>query len=227
MKRGVPEFDEWLSIAKDFQNQKSANIMIFENWRNTRELWNAIEKYWKIMNMIIWWLPNRMQGYTRPDEFYKKYDIALLGEKGFSQLNEEPEQEIEDYLRTKGQKLLDSYEVILYGRSGERTKNIKTAARKKWGKVSDHITWTGDSQSTTGQNLVFGTKPLQILVPYVKILSPRNGIIMEPYGGSGSTIIASEIMKRKCRAIEISPTYGEVIISRFEKFTGKKVEKLD
>lgn len=48
---------------------------------------------------------------------------------------------------------------------------------------------------------------------------------MEPFAGSGSTIIASEIMKRKCRAIEITPLYAEVIIRRFEKFTGKKAWK--
>lgn len=40
---GVPEFDEWLSIANDFQNKGGANIMIFENWKNTVELWQAIE----------------------------------------------------------------------------------------------------------------------------------------------------------------------------------------
>ena len=221
MKRGVPEFDEWLGIAKDFQKEKGSNVMIFENWRNTRELWNAVEKYWKIMNMVIWWLPNRMQGFTRADEFYKKYDIAVLG--GIAKTNDIPEDELEIYLKDRGQKVLDSYEVILYGHSGKKS-NVKDAGRKKWGKVSDHITWSGDTEKSTGQNLIFGTKPIQILVPYIKILSPRNGIIAEPFCGSGSTIIASEIMKRKCYAIELSPLYSEVILRRWEKFTGKKAK---
>ena len=47
------------------------------------------------------------------------------------------------------------------------------------------------------------------------------------FSGSGSTIIASEIMKRKCRAIELEPLYGEVIIRRFEKFSGKIAKKLE
>ncbi len=38
--------------------------------------------------------------------------------------------------------------------------------------------------------------------------------------------IACEIMKRKCRMIEIEPIYGEVIINRWEKFTNKKAIKL-
>jgi len=50
--------------------------------------------------------------------------------------------------------------------------------------------------------------------------------VAEPFAGSGSTILASEIMHRKCRAIEISDIYGEVIINRFERFTSKKAKKL-
>jgi len=74
---GVPEYDEWLSIANDFQNPVGANVMIFENWRNTRELWDAIEKYWKVKNMIIWHLPNRHQGFSRPYFFFNKKVMIL------------------------------------------------------------------------------------------------------------------------------------------------------
>lgn len=92
--------------------------------------------------------------------------------------------------------------------------------------MSDHITFNAVSEAQSGQNVVFGCKPVQILVPYIKTLSQRGGIVMEPFGGSGSTMIASEIMKRRCRTIELSENYAEVIIRRFEKFTGKKAIKL-
>ena len=220
--RGVPEYDEWLSIANEFQNPKGANIMIFENWKNTVNLWQALEKYWKIKNLIIWWLPNRNQGFGAKYKFFNKYDIAPLGGEGV--LNEEYEKEMEEYLLDKGQKLLDTYEVIIYSQKGgsywDRRK--KTA----WTKVTDHITHNAETEKSGGQNIIFGTKPIQILVPYIKILSPRNGIVAEPFCGSGSTIIACEIMKRRCRAIEIEPIYGEVILIRWEKFTGKKAVKI-
>lgn len=222
MKGGVPEYDEWLSIADQFQNPKGANVMIFENWRNVVDLWQAIEKYWKIRNMIIWHLPNRMQGFAMRQQFFNKYDIAPLAGDGI--INKESEEEMEKYLAEKGQKLLDTYEVIFYGKKGDSVCDKKKGTR--YAKISDHITWVASTEKSGGQSVIFGTKPLQILVPYVKILSPRNGIVMEPFGGSGSTIIASEIMKRQCRAIEISPLYAEVIIARFEKFTGKKAIKL-
>ena len=220
---GVPDYDEWLSIAKDFQNPEGANVMIFENWRNTVELWQAIEKYWKIKNMIIWWLPNRHQGFSREYLFFNKYDIAPLAGNGV--LNEEYEEELDKYLKEKGQKLLDTYEVILYGQQGKSYWDRRK--KSPWAKVSDHITWTAESEASSGQNVVFGTKPIQILVPYIKILSPRDGIVAEPFTGSGSTLLACEIMKRRCRAIEIEPIYAEVIIARWEKFTGQKAKRLE
>jgi DNA modification methylase len=222
-KGGVPEYDEWLSIANEFQNPKGANVMVFENWKNTVPLWQAIEKYWKIRNMIIWWLPNRHQGFSREYLFFNKYDIAPLTGEGV--LNEEYEEELDNYLRERGQKLLDTYEIILYGQHGKSYWDRRKGS--KWAKVSDHITWTAETEKSSGQNIIFGTKPIQILVPYIKILSPRNGIVMDCFAGSGSTIIACEIMKRKCRAIEIEPIYGEVILARFERFTGQKAIKIE
>ena len=222
--KGVPEYDEWLSIANEYQNPKGTNIMIFENWRNVVDLWKAIEKYWKIRNIIIWWLPNRHQGFGAKYKFFSKYDIAPLADKGKPVLNQEYEIELEEYLQKKGQRLIDTYEVIIYGNKGDS--NWEKQKGTKWAKIADHISHTAESESSSGQNLVFGTKPIQILVPYIKILSPRDGIVVEPFGGSGSTIIASEIMHRKCRAIEISPLYGEVILNRFERYTGQKPKKI-
>jgi len=222
-QKRIPEYDEWLSIANEFQNLKGANVMVFENWKNIREIWNAIEKYWKIKNMIIWWLPNRSQGWGMPYRFFNKYDIVPLAGEGIQ--NEEYEKELDDYLKEKGQRLLDTYEVIIYGNQNKSYWDRK--AGSKWAKASDHITWTAETGTSSGQSIIFGTKPIQILVPYIKILSPRNGIVVDCFGGSGSTLIACEIMKRRCRMIEIEPLYGEVILARWEKFTGLKSKKIN
>ena len=215
--RGVPEYDEWLSIANDYQNPVGANVMVFEKWKNLPDLWAAIAKYWKIRNVVIWHLPNRHQGFAAKYKFFSRYDIAPLADKGKAVKNDAYEEELDDYLNKHGQKLLDTYEVILYGQRGnsawERVKN------GKWSDVADHITSPATSE-TTNQNVIFGTKPIKVLLPYLKTLSPRGGLVMEPFGGSGSTIIASEILNRRCRAIELVPQYGEVILDRFQKFTG-------
>lgn len=47
--------------------------------------------------------------------------------------------------------------------------------------------------------------------------------IVDPYCGSGSTLIAAEQTERRCYAIEIAPAYCDVIVERWEKFSGRKV----
>jgi DNA modification methylase len=47
-------------------------------------------------------------------------------------------------------------------------------------------------------------------------------IVYEPFSGSGTTIVAAEQLGRRCFAIEISPTYVDVTVSRWEQLTGKK-----
>ena len=51
--------------------------------------------------------------------------------------------------------------------------------------------------------------------------------VLDLFGGSGSTLIACEQLNRKCYMMEISPIYCDVIIDRWEKFTGKKAEKIN
>jgi DNA modification methylase len=77
-----------------------------------------------------------------------------------------------------------------------------------------------------GQVVIFGTKPIEILIPYIKVLTKRDDLILEPFGGSGSTLIASEKMKRRCYVMEKSPVYCEVIKKRWENLTHEKGVKL-
>lgn len=51
--------------------------------------------------------------------------------------------------------------------------------------------------------------------------------IYEPFGGSGSTLIACEKTNRKCFMMELDPHYIDVIVARWEKYTGKKAELLN
>jgi DNA modification methylase len=65
-------------------------------------------------------------------------------------------------------------------------------------------------------------KPLDIIQTELKISSTKNGIVVDLFAGSGSTLIACELEKRKGRMVELDPQYCEVIIQRWEKLTGEK-----
>jgi DNA modification methylase len=65
-------------------------------------------------------------------------------------------------------------------------------------------------------------KPVGLLRRLILNSSKLGEIIYDPFVGSGSTLLACEQTKRKCRAIELDPGYCQVVIDRFEKLTGIK-----
>lgn len=69
-------------------------------------------------------------------------------------------------------------------------------------------------------------KPVTLLVDIIKQWGEGSDIIVDLYGGSGSTLIACEQLNRKCYCMELDPKYCDVIIKRWETFTGKKAIKL-
>lgn len=71
------------------------------------------------------------------------------------------------------------------------------------------------------------TFPVDLPGEYIKAMSNRDDIIIEPFGGSGTTLIACETLNRKCRIMELEPKYCDVIIKRFEDFTGVKAVLLN
>jgi DNA modification methylase len=77
------------------------------------------------------------------------------------------------------------------------------------------------------ENKLSYSKPVAICEKFIYLYSTREGICLDFFGGSGSTLIACEKLNRKCRMMEIDPVYCQVIIDRWEKFTGQKVVKIN
>lgn len=209
-----PDFTEkWMGnihkIAKD-----DFSIIVYENWKNIRTIWNEMEKYWRVKNMIVWHLPNRVQGFSATHKFFNKHDIAMVGTTDDAELNYDDEEELFD----------NEYETALYAIS----KNPHWEEYDKGKKIcpTDFIEFKAADEKSSGQGVIFGTKPIEILIPYIKVLTRRNDLIVEPFGGSGSTLIASIKMNRRCYLMEKSPVYAEVILKRWEKETGKKPIKI-
>jgi DNA modification methylase len=67
-------------------------------------------------------------------------------------------------------------------------------------------------------------KPVDLLVYLIKNSSKEDNLILDLFGGSGSTLIAAEQTKRKCYTMELDPKYCDVIVKRWETLTGEKAE---
>lgn len=72
-------------------------------------------------------------------------------------------------------------------------------------------------------------KPVKLIQQILKKFDKNNEIIniVDLFGGSGSTLIACEQLNRKCYMMELDPKYVDVIIERWEKFTGEKAIKIN
>lgn len=205
----------WMKNAQSGTKEDS-HIIVYENWKNIRTIWGEMEKYWKVKNMIVWHLPNRNQGFAGKYKLFSKHDIAMVGTtQEMPVLNEEEESLL----------LQNEYETALYAIAGKP--HWESYGKGKKYCPTDFIEYNAADEKSSGQGVIFGTKPLEILMPYIKILTKRGDLIIEPFGGSGSTLIASVKMDRKCFLMEKSPIYAEVILSRWKNTTGKKPVKIN
>lgn len=70
-------------------------------------------------------------------------------------------------------------------------------------------------------------KPVGLIGEILKDFSANNDLILDCFGGSGTTLIACEQLNRTCYMMEYEPQYIDVIINRWETLTGQKAEKLN
>jgi len=70
-------------------------------------------------------------------------------------------------------------------------------------------------------------KPVKMMKRIMKSSLPKGGLCIEPFGGSGSTLMGAEKTNRKCYMMELDPKYIDVIIKRWEQYTGQKAQKIN
>jgi DNA modification methylase len=93
------------------------------------------------------------------------------------------------------------------------------------GRHHGHIVMAGDREGADEHPV---TKPLNVWLWLVERMTVNAGdIVYEPFGGSGTTIIACEQLNRQCRAVEISPAYCAVILQRYKDSTNVEPVLID
>nr|WP_225422019.1 DNA methyltransferase [Mycobacteroides chelonae] len=88
--------------------------------------------------------------------------------------------------------------------------------------------WFGDNKSTTvfevdkpARNAQHPTmKPVALIDAMLANSLPQGGVVLDPFAGSGSTLIAAHGRQSRCFGVELDPRYADVILQRFEEHTG-------
>lgn len=86
-----------------------------------------------------------------------------------------------------------------------------------------HQLWNGMIREGEKEKRVHPTqKPIKMLSEILEDFTKQDNIVLDVFGGSGSTIIACEQLDRTCYMMELDPKYCDVIIRRWENLTGEK-----
>jgi DNA modification methylase len=115
----------------------------------------------------------------------------------------------------------NQYELIFYGfKAGGGGKEYWYSGRAE-DEASD--VWRVSRDATTSY-LHPTQKPIELPARAIRNSSKAGDTIFDPFGGSGSTLIACEQLNRTCYMMELDPIYCDVIVKRWENFTGQKAE---
>ena len=121
-------------------------------------------------------------------------------------------------------KKLQALGVDVFKREYDELKREFYSTRAYFDNTHDNMTDVWEYPGVTGEDrLGHATpKPVAMIERCIKSSSEADEIVIEPFLGSGTTLIAAEKTNRKCYGMEISPKYCDVIIQRWENATGKK-----
>ena len=107
------------------------------------------------------------------------------------------------------------YEVILCANNGEEIREKRIGSVWSIGKDN-----ANDYEHPT-------QKPVALSANAIRHTTDKEQTVLDCFGGSGSTLIACEQLNRKCYMMELDPHYVDVIIQRWENFTGQKAELIE
>ena len=85
--------------------------------------------------------------------------------------------------------------------------------------------WRVDKPHKNGEHPTM--KPLKLCAKAISNSSKIDDIVVDTFGGSGSTLMAAEQLNRRCYTMELDPVYVDVIIKRYEEYTGQKAELIN
>lgn len=214
---------EWHALLSGFTNvlasfvKKNCALYVCFAWKRNHELLPYLMKHFKLSNIIIW---DKMVHGMGPDYKYV-YEIINVVKNGEPKFNENALAEAKTSFDENTINYPETYEVINVLKTGKPDINSHQGDDREYQDVW-HI------QRVMGRNDMHATaKPLPLCGRAIRHASKQGELVLDLFGGSGSTLIACEQLNRVCHMMEYDPKYVDVIIARWEKLTGKTAELIE
>ena len=195
---------------------------------------NNADNYWEGWEPLRTYLHNEMtsMGWTKKDldritgtqmssHWITKSQWGLITEKSYKMLQET----CDGKAFTKPySKLKLEHDALKYG--NDQIKDSFYASRSYFDNTHENMTdvWVYPGVKGEERHGHATPKPIEMMARIMKSSLPVGGLCLEPFAGSGSTLIAAEQTKRICYTMELTPEYCDVILKRWENLTGLKGE---
>lgn len=187
------EFTNFLSQVMDHLCQHSTNGSIhylFMDWRHAPEILTAGIRHYSAFKNLCIWVKDRPGMGT----FYRsQHELIFVFKHGKA-----PHQ--------------NHFELGQHGRTRSNVWPYPSVRSLQAG--------NGDPSSTTALAMHPTIKPVKLIEDAIRDCSKRKQIVLDPFLGSGSTLIACEQTQRRCFGIELEPRYVDVAITRWHERTG-------
>lgn len=176
-------------------------LLLIDKWSNALH-----ELGWNLRHVRHWIKEGQLMAISpktdiidQHNEFLATFEHGQGRERGFDDLfNDEDVSLLMTFYHRQGKQ-----------RGGEWT-GEKWALRSYW----------DDIRGTAGANGHEAAFPVELPLRHLMLYTKKGEIVFEPFCGSGTTIIACEVLKRKCRAIELDPKYVAATLERWNIMTG-------
>ena len=219
-----------LALSYPKETEKCLFAIKGKNWNNNNvEFFNT--KYEKVLNYLQQQQQN--SGMTR-SELEKICGVKMYShwftKAQFTFIPKEHYLKIQNHYKNYFKK---SYEEVKDMIGEDNNLNVKPYIDITWfddGDIPLTDVWRQSITSQKERELTGGhatPKPIKLCERAIKTSSQENQIVLDLFGGSGSTLIACEQNNRNCYVMELEPKWVDVIIQRWENFTGEKAIKLN
>ncbi|GHV24414.1 methyltransferase [Clostridia bacterium] len=198
------DFQNFLNLAFENANQHMKNGAVFYIWfanSNTLNFYLACQSAnWKVRQQLIW--VKNCFAFGRQD-YQWKHEPCLYGWKDGASHR---------FFGGRCQSTIFENEIDILKLSNEEMQNLLKEI------FEDNISTTILKENKPIANKLHPTmKPINLLIRLIENSSKPDEIVLDLFGGSGSTLIACEQLKRRCFMTEIEPKYIDVIIRRYIK----------
>jgi ParB/RepB/Spo0J family partition protein len=205
----------WDSLATTFSLMsqyltENASIYVKHSSRQNPYMINFLERFFIIRNVIIWISNSQAHPEKNYDSYYEPIYFCTRGLNYTFNKRAELREKPPDYWSGEGKEFIGLLVNVWYDikkdQAGCLTPEIPTINHKKIHPCS---------------------MPIRLPERAIKVSSNEGDIIIDFFGGSGSTLIACEKNKRVCYMMEIEPRYCQIIIDRWESYTSQKAIKVN